>query len=1462
MELLELAEQRLDDPSLALWAAKRLSLGATESRDVRETELRLAPRVRAQDEELLLHREALERATGEERIEPLSRLAAILAGRPESSEAYLSVLRELAKLVPEDRSYQLAAERLLSREGRLEELEAFLSHSATRAGNLLDRARARLGLATVKRRRGDLDGALSELLPLLDESGMHAAAWSMALLLAAQRGDGGVRARALLRLAAALRPSLRATLTAVAAEWLLEAGDVERARIAAEQACHADPSLARPVAARAAVGHATRDRWGAEAMERAMGVIVPRAAVCAALADAYEAIGEPLLAMAWSQRRVALCPGDLDAARDRLQRAARGGDGARLADTLAWLLSQPQPLGKLADEIASALETLALLAPGRASALARRALDVLGARYERLRQAVLSLADKVGERGLGIAALERFIATGSFEGSRSALQLDLARRRRSAGDADGSARALLRAVREGALASEVMAELDASLPTRSSDGELALLETRAETLSALAEADRAGTARAWRELGGALFDLAGDRQGALRAWERAVSLDSENGVENLAADVIAFIGFDAALESLLELAGRQKEPREAARCLAVASSVALGSGRRKEAFDIAVRSLGLDPSRTDVLAVAERAASESDLESLEQVYVTLADASLGCYGARAVHYRAARQLERRGASARALHHAVQAFEAVPSEGVAFITMARLADRAGERSEVVRAIERVALANKNADVRAGWLRRAALFTGASEEGRRQRVDVLLRALSVRADVELVRSLSRAIAELLESTPDEHEVLELRFERAITELLRKVDGPEGARIGIEIALGAIATLHSARIGLAALSRAVGSDGDIEEYEQLFEHAAELAKADAAAEFVTHVKGLAQNRFASAGAQLLELAARIAEERSDLASQTDLLVQAACKNPENIPLVRRAESAAQKLGDTRLLEQVLGAVPLRDRMSALLELCSAAERRGNLEQAADALERALAIDEIEVDERVRIVERALELYQRGGFAERLEALARDVSRRDEMPLSVRVKATRTLAARLVKRGEHRAVLELWRALLRSAPDQPELLEEAAGAAERADDSDFRAQILARQLELSDEPSQRLPKLRALARLLDQMGDRGGALERWQAIAAVDPRDVEALTALERDAERRADYEALAALLSRRAALAPLVEDVRRIRLRRAAVLDQQLGRADEARSELEALLFATGDHLGVLLTLAGLDERLGEPLRAAPLWLRASAIASDRAEAADCARRACESYLAGGDVEAACRVLEGMEAWVSQQRLLELSVKIERQRGRPRVLAEALDELSSSSEAPPEQRARWLVEAARASLAGGDADSAKRRAVRAAELVPELAEAQLLARWLEYLQRGGGSAEEARETAAELRALGQELSAEDGELRAFLVAEALDIAAPGSGAGLRELERAHAELGLRPLIALGLSERQVAAGLLARALESFDSALSGDLRGVRKRERVALRAAEAARTAGERDRAEAYFELALAD
>ncbi|HYO97419.1 MAG TPA: tetratricopeptide repeat protein, partial [Polyangiaceae bacterium] len=1323
-----------------------------------------------------------------------------------------------------------------------------------------ERARAALSLSSVRRRRGDAEGALAALTPFLDAPGTPPAAHSRILLLAAQQNSEVLRARALLKLATALAAPLRAVLCALAGEALLRGGDVEGAREAVDQAVAADPSSARPAAARAAVGLVGRDRWSAEAMERALGVMVPRAHVCSALAQAYDDLGEPLLALAFCQRQIALRPGDPAAARDRLERALRTGDGGRLSDSLSWLLAQPEPLGELASSVAQALRVLAPLQPARAAALARASLDRIGPRDAELRSAVLAVADIAGERGLAIAVIERWLAAGAPTGERAELLLDLARRRRAAGDADGCARALMRAARAGAWGTAVLAELDMAPPARSSDGELGLLAARAEALSALSEADQRYTARAWRELGAAHWDLAGDRASALRAWEHAVMLDVEGGVENFASDLLQFAGPELTLERLDELSRRGKDAAHAARVLGVAACLALDSGKHAAALGFAVRTLELDPRRTDVLALAERAASDADLDVLEAVYAKLAEAALGRYGRRALHYRAARQLERRRAPDRAFEHALLAFEAVPSEGVVFVTLVRLAERTSATSEAIDAIERVASACSTPDVRAAWLRRAALLAGPTEDGLRQRVEVLLRALGLRPDPDVLQGLAQGMNELLALVPAEREALELRLSRAIDALLPRLQGGDGARFALAGARVLLEPFGAVDAALRAIDRAITCDGAVGEYARLSPFASTLAPS--AATLVERVVSLTAAAFTSVGPELLTFGARLAEARHDVRNAAVLFVHAAHHDCQNEELVDRAARAARELGDPALSALALQSIPIRDRGGALIELAAAAERRGDREQAIDLLQSARALESLSAADGRRVFDALLRLYERDADEVRQEALLRAEVASETQDAERRSGLARHLSLLLGARGELGEALTILDQALRATPLDADLLADYVAFARQASDTERLLRGLASLVDLAVDRRKELGLLRELATLLEQGGDAPAAYERWAKVLRLDPDDFAALAALEREAERRGDYEALAKLLARRARLATSSEDVRKLRLQRADVLEQRLGRADEARAELEALIASTGDDARVLRVLADLNGRLEAPLRAAPLWLRASAVAHTRSDAADLSCRACESYLLGGDVESARRVLEGMQTWARSERVLRLAVEVERRREDPLSLSDALEELATHSSDDPTRRAAWLVEAAHASSAGGAAEAALSRAQRAAELAPGSAEAQLLACSLNYRAYGEGSLESARDTVERLGRLGEPLSGEQAELRAFLLAEAFDLTS-GVQAALELLQHAQAELGARPLLALGFAERwSRGAADLERALACFDVALAGDLRSLRSRGQVARHAAETARRAGEVARARSYLELAAED
>ncbi len=1450
VDLAKLASTRVSMPGLVVWAG-RAAMAMEPDDDLAELVAQSEPAAR--DEE-----SRIEELRGQP--ESLAELAGLLRSRPDHVDEYLAVLRALLEVPGEHRGWQRLLERVLVREDRVDELVGALERALTRDPGA-DYERVALALALCLRARGEEASALRVVTPLLFTPAAHPAASGMALVLAARLSEARLWARALLRLAAPLSSEFRAVLLAASAEALLSAGDVDEARSVAEQASRADPSQARPVAVLATIALARApDRSVADALERAMGFIVPRAALCEALADAHDALGDPSLALVWTQRWLALRPGDVRAARTLLGRVTEAGDGQRIGDALSWLLSQPQPLSDLASPLSAALLRLAEIEPARGTAMARRALDVLGPRSEELRETVLAVADSGDEPGLALALLERTLAVSDRAEGRVELLLSIATRRRAAGDADGVARALARAKAEGAAADRILNELADALPARSSDGEISLLTARAEALAEHAQADAEARGRAFRELGAALWDLAGDPDGAVQAWQRAAELDPVHGVNRLARDLVSFAGAAAALEQLERYAARQGHPEDASRLLGMAATVALGAGESAEALRIAVAALDLDPSHTDMIAIAERAAGADDVMTLESIYEKLSRAALGTFGERAVHYRAARYLERRGEDSRALDHAIRAFCAVPAEGITFVLMGRLAERVGRGADVVRTLTEVAEAAHQPQQRSTWLKRAALFGGSDEDSNRLRVDVLLRALSVRPEPAVLVSLGKALAELGKVSNEHREIGALRFEHALESLLPRLEGAEGARTGIAAA-GVALDLSLAGLAISALERAAQCDAAVEWYSELSSRAPALAaESDRARALVGSVNAAVADKYGNVGRQLLELAAQIARALDDGASAGALVVAAAERDPDDAPLAARAALAAQLSGDPALLGRVASTVPTAERIGTMLRSAAQAERSGDPLLAIEAFERVAEDPAVVPDDRRRARLRLRELYGQVGHHDKLETLIESELTSGDLVGAALARAGRDLAALLATRGKPDRALAVLDEALRNAPGDIALLEDMVTLAHQARDGGRRAAALGHLIDRVDDRA-KLRFLRELAPLLAELGDDAGASSRFAELSAMDPDDLNALAAMELAAEKRGDWERALSLLGRRASLASRVDDVRRIRLRRATLLEERLGRADEARTELEALLAATGDHLSVLRVLADLHQRLGAPLRAAPLWMRASAVTTNRDEAADLSKRACEAYLAGGDVDAARRVIEGLGAWLQSPELLELAVAVERRSGDARALGQALEDLVGAGGHPVERHVALLVEAARAYDVAGQPADALALAERASEIAPAAAAPQIFARWLEYRVRGPTTREHARLVVAALRGIDEALTPEEAEVRGFLIAEALDSAV-GTGAGMRELMKLSAELGNVPLVALGIGERLTEGGEHGQSLSLFDLALSGDLRGVRHRGRVAIMAADAARETGDFGRALGFVNIAATE
>ncbi len=1349
-----------------------------------------------------------ERASGDEAAELYADLARTL--EPSDPGRAAEAWARAAKASPGHRE----AQRVLAALGAtgapvLDEDDPTLRARLADSHDESERAMRRMALARAARRRGQVAQALSEALAVLEVLPEHRAALAMTASLGAEAGAPTARIEALAALGTGLAPAVQATLLSWAADAMQALGDGERARRLAERASQTESGLVRAAVTLARLAAPRRDRVAAAALERAIALGVATGNGCRELVAIHRELGQPEAALGWALRRLTLRPGDAAAVSEALDLARQANALDRLESLIDWVLLVAAPVGEAATRLS---EALGVLEPGRARTVARRVLDALGPRHEAVRAALLEVAEQ-GDPALGAMALERWAASGCPAEARVDTWLRAARLHQQRGEPGAAARALTRAQKEGAAALLVFERL-AALDGRDPEATLSLLEARAEAVAALGPDHARDAAALWRDTGAARWDWADDRAGAVRAWVRAAELEPIQGPGRLVRDLLVFAGPSLALDEIFLHAEQKKSPREAAHVLSLAALVAWRAGEARRAFDAAERAVKLDPYRAEALAIAE-AASDAvhDLDRLDRLYDSLADAAKGRFGRRAAHYRAARTLERWGELGRAARHAVEAFAQVPSPGTSLDLMLRLCQAAQQPALAADALASVASGASKPE-RATWLLRAAdACEGEAMAGRR--VSLLLDALSVMPARSTVEALATSLVTQVERGQLTHEQAAAAWTSAQDAVSARVDGPDGARLCIAFATAGLRSFGSGQAALRAIRRALDSDGDIEEYATLLPFGDALASAELPEPglgVVEHLRALLRRPFANLGGLALRLGARVAILRRDVEATVDLLLRSARRFDDDEGLldeVRRARS----LFPERAAE-LTAAYPLADEGDAPAPEPappSSEERDAWSSEepipAPPSAEHSLSPDTLPLPEQV-------------------------------LPLVPPAPPPPPSAA------ERRAVILQAINQARQEGDVPTL----AGA-------------LAELVPLLDETDVRRGVLHELATLLQEMGDREGARARWVALLEINATDREALQGLEQLAAEAGDHEQLAAILRRRLELASDAEEARVLRLRRAALLEQRLGRVDEARAELESLLARSPDDASATRYLADLLERQGRLDAAGDLWMRAFRLQVDPRERTDLAVRAAQAFLRAGHTEPARAALDAALFIHRSERLLELRVEIERAAGEPRGLADALDELAIASMAPADRRAELLVEASRASLEANDETAALERVQRAARIAPHSAPAQLLARELEYRVRGTGTPQEATQTIEDLRRISGTVPSAQVPLHAFLLAEALDVI-HGNNAGMRELSARHAELGAAPLIALGMAERLARAANYAAAVPFFEVALGGDLLGLRRRGSVALAAADAAQKLDEPERAAKFLHEATLD
>jgi tetratricopeptide (TPR) repeat protein len=393
----------------------------------------------------------------------------------------------------------------------------------------------------------------------------------------------------------------------------------------------------------------------------------------------------------------------------------------------------------------------------------------------------------------------------------------------------------------------------------------------------------------------------------------------------------------------------------------------------------------------------------------------------------------------------------------------------------------------------------------------------------------------------------------------------------------------------------------------------------------------------------------------------------------------------------------------------------------------------------------------------------------------------------------------------------------------------------------------------------------LKRLARAEGARGSLAAAEAAWREVLELDASDPEADVAIEALLVARNSYDDLALHLGERAqrlAKSSSADDrdkLRAVRLRRAAILEQRLGRLEEACDELEQVLLEHPGHPSALRWLADLYERAGEPAKALPALDRLFAAATEELEYVTIGVRRVRALAAAGEIATAkAAVADLLSRAPSVIAVAEARVEVARAAQDPSELGDALEALARISVEEPRVRSEMLVEAAQAAARAGDTEKSLARARDAARLAPDVASTQLFARGLEYRLRGPGTRDEALATITALERIASDpaaraaeakapLEPEDVALHAFLLAEAEDVV-HGPGPGEARLKRSLAQVGAQPLVALGLAERAARAGRHEEAYRFYTEAVYGNLLGLRRPGRVAMAAAESAWRAGD--------------
>lgn len=1456
-------EQKELDPSVGLWALEVLERRGPLNDNLEGLRARLALRV-----EPVVHppREQWSNTA----VAELRRLVDTFARRPAEASELEAGLVEMCARDPGGVRWFRLRERLLISQGREADVQAMWREQLS--DKHLEPSVCRLGILRSLQRSGQSTGVLqllSEIIDLPDAaetvSQEEAAVYAT---VASEVGSDLERAHALKLMAYAAKPAVAAVLLAVVSGLYLRQGHKALALEAAERACRSDASSARAfVACADALGDAD-SRVAGVVLERASRLVLPRVAWCRGLARVAQAQANEETRLKWLRRWASLAPLDTEAATALLEQLCHGNDAESLEAALDWLLAQPRTRLEFVQPLCNAVLRLSELSKERCGVVARRLIGVFGLADERLVETLERVATTLGDASLRVAVAERRLVHAAGTKEQIALHFEAAENRVLAGEIDLAVGNLVSALGLGAPPTSVYERLCAMPQRTSSDAYIGELTIRLAHLRQT-EPDSTEAVRALQlELAAAYRDLAGDKSSACRVLEQGADTSSVDALAYVFERWVNTVGIvDAARYLDVRTLGLPKEQQVKWR--RAASRVALGANEKAIALSMAMPALDFAHAETEILSVIEAALPLEESDQLEEVYSRVDRSLLGCHGERALHYRAACEFERRQRKHQALAHAEAAFLAVPTQGIAFALMSRLAAGLGGTARIVKAIHRVADDPAHLAQREHWLELARRLSAETTVGLSERLDVLLRALSVRADVDALEQVADVVRRVVEQQPDTRESLGERMESTVRAGLRALDATDGALVAVGAATimrGLFARQTSAASFLALALELNGTIGALDEWAKVQPAFTEPAAIEAVVAMLVPLLDAGK----TISPAFLAWCRRMVEEHEPdkLPALLVALAKALPGDPDAVAEARRFAGS-----DKRLLQQLEEAVPVFERT---MQLLAEVEALGDPELSARHLDQQVR----QLRARTEWFPPVFECLRKLGTSEpaaakQVEATLAYLTTQLDIAVEKRAEAARFWVDLLIRREAHvdalaiLQTLDQWRQL--SVADQ----RLGAELARKAYDDELELSFLG-QVELAEVASEgdasgvleRVAVLERIAELHAAAGSRKQARHYYERVLGLQPDNEVAQAFLLSDAEDTEDYDALAARLEEQLVL---LSGEPSVALKLFQVYVQRLNEPERGKDVLNRAIALYGDDEELLCALAAHLDAGGESAEAARIYQKASRGSRQPFRASQFAELACRSYLKAGEDDNVHAILSVKGLYPNTQPLAELRVELARKQGKADELVAALEELSVVSKEPASKRAAYLLEAAEVALSELDSsDRALALAERGARMAPSHVPLQLLARSLQYRRSGVGSRQDALYTITELRSLrpgpatapattgpGFDSVATQAELRAFLLAEALTRRS-GAQAGLKELREVQAQYGTLPLVELGLAERLAQSSVDSErreALVHYERALIGDLRNLRSPERVALDAATLAVELGANEQAVAF-------